>query len=177
MDPKELRESVQYVSDLARLKELALNMHKPNQRCNWLDMSIQRYFHEKDYTEFRNISLKYAHWKSNPQNFFAVPEEVEIDGQIYPTNWRIYSADELSNRISGNIYRYTYDMEELEKSPSLSYLKSKCSNPDWSHQSMEYVAFGLENLHLVHPLYLKMRLYLNEEIDTVDVLFKHNLLN
>lgn len=29
MEPEDLRESVQYVSDLARLKELALNMHKP----------------------------------------------------------------------------------------------------------------------------------------------------
>lgn len=177
MDPEELRKSVQETLDLARLKELAIGMKQQPKYIGYQRTNTQSIFEEKDFKEFGAILSKYEdkyYCDCDRLNFYAIPEEIEADGKIYPNNWRIYSESEFRQLVSNDLDKYTYREGCLQSSKMLSYLQSGFTE---SNKTMEDLESRYSNLYLVHPLYLKMDLYFKNVIEDPNVLFTHDLVD
>ena len=177
MDPAELRQSVQQTLDLARLKELAIGMRTQPAYIGYQRFAHHPTFEEKNFVEFGSILSRYEDkygYDGERTEFYAIPEETEVDGKIYPTNWRIYSESEFRQLVSDELDKCTYTKSCLEKSKLLSYLQSGFTN---SKKTMEDAQGEFSNLHLIHPLYLKMSLYFQNIIEDPNVLFTHDILD
>jgi len=173
MDPSALRESVQQILDVARLKELTLDMTN-GFRERWPSKTF--YFNESNAKEFRSLLSK-----NDQTEFYAIPEEYEYDGSeylpagIYAANWRLYTSDEIKKICPSNADIDRLCTHDFTTPGSLIFKKD--DSDSWvSHCTMEDLEERGHNLHVIHPLYLKMSLYLGGQIDSPDELLEHDML-